>query len=388
MKFGIDYFPDVHPDRVSGQQYFADVLDLAEEADRLGYDSVKIVEHYFTSYGGYSPDPCVFLAACSQRTRRLRMVTGAVLPVFNHPLKLAGQLTMLDAISGGRLDAGFARAFMPYEFDAFGISMDESRARFEEGIEAITRLWTEETVTFEGKFHRFKNVTSLPRPTQQPHPPIWVAAVVTPESFVWTGARGYSRMVVPYLGEHHELAEKLQLYRQAYRDHGHEARKGPGEVMMVLHLFVAPTRKEAREECQPYMEQYLRNFRRSAKAWTGRQSGQYKPYSAGADAQRHHLRARARRDARDHRRPRRRRAPAHLHPRDLRRRLPDLPDQLRHDGKAEGAPEHGAVRPPRHAALPLRCRHLRWRRGVPGIIGRTAAAGHRWTDAGRAAAPR
>ena len=280
MKFGIDYFPDAHPDRVSGQRYFAEVLDLAEYADELGYDSVKIVEHYFTSYGGYSPDPCLFLAACSQRTRRLRLVTGAVLPVFNHPLKLAGQLTMLDAISGGRLDAGFARAFLPYEFDAFGISMEESRARFEEGIAAVTRLWTEEDVTFEGKFHRFKNVTSLPRPTQKPHPPIWVAAVVTPESFVWTGERGYNLMVVPYLGEHHELAEKLQLYRQAYRDHGHEARKGPGEVMMVLHLFVAPTRKEAREECRPYMEQYLRNFRQSAKAWTGRQSGQYKPYSA------------------------------------------------------------------------------------------------------------
>src|SRR3989454_3842034 len=109
MKFGIDYFPDVHPDRVSGQQYFADVLDLAEEADRLGYDSVKIVEHYFTSYGGYSPDPCVFLAACSQRTRPVRLGTGAVVPAFNHPLKLAGQLTMLDAIRGRRLHARLAR---------------------------------------------------------------------------------------------------------------------------------------------------------------------------------------------------------------------------------------------------------------------------------------
>jgi natural product biosynthesis luciferase-like monooxygenase protein len=280
MKFGIDYFPDAEPDRVSGRQYFDDVLDLAEVADALGYDSVKIVEHYFTSYGGYSPDPCLFLAACSQRARRMRLVTGAVLPVFNHPLKLAGQLTMLDAISGGRLDVGIARAFMPYEFDAFGISMDESRARFEEGIEALRRLWTEENVTFEGKFHRFQNVTSLPRPTQRPHPPIWVAAVVSPESFVWAGERGYNMMVVPYLGEHHELAEKLQLYRQAYRDHGHEARRGPGEVMMVLHLYVAPTSREAREECRPYMEQYLKNFRIHAKAWTGRQSGQYKPYSA------------------------------------------------------------------------------------------------------------
>src|SRR5438094_7976749 len=109
MKFGIDYFPDVHPDRVSGQQYFADVLDLAEEADRLGYDSVKIVEHYFTSYGGYSPDPCLFLASCSQRTRRLRMVTGADLPVFNHPLKLAGEHEMIDAHNGGVIGSGIAR---------------------------------------------------------------------------------------------------------------------------------------------------------------------------------------------------------------------------------------------------------------------------------------
>jgi natural product biosynthesis luciferase-like monooxygenase protein len=279
MKFGLDFFPDALPERVSGQQYFEEALDLAEAADRLGYDSVKIVEHYFTSYGGYSPDPCVFLAACSQRARRLRLVTGAVLPVFNHPLKLAGQLTMLDAISGGRLDVGIARAFMPYEFDAFGISMEESRARFEEGVEALVRLWTEERVTFDGRFHRFRDVSSLPRPTQRPHPPIWIAAVVSPESFVWTGERGYDLMVVPYLGEHHELAEKLRLYRDAYRAHGHEAARGPGQVMMVLHLYVAPTRKDARAEARPHMEQYLRNFRESARAWTGRQSGQYKPYS-------------------------------------------------------------------------------------------------------------
>jgi natural product biosynthesis luciferase-like monooxygenase protein len=279
MKFGIDYFPDASPERVSARQYFADVLDLAERADDLGYDSIKIVEHYFTSYGGYSPDPCVFLAACSQRARRLRMVTGAVLPAFNHPLKLAGQLAMLDAISGGRLDVGVARAFMPYEFDAFGIPMDESRARFEEGVAALRRLWTEEHVTFEGRFHRFANITSLPRPTQTPHPPLWVAAVVSPESFTWAGEQGHHMMVVPYLGEHHELAEKLARYRTAYRAHGHEATRGPGEAMMVLHLFVAPTRAQAREECRPYMEQYLRNFRKAARAWTGRQSTAYKPYS-------------------------------------------------------------------------------------------------------------
>jgi alkanesulfonate monooxygenase SsuD/methylene tetrahydromethanopterin reductase-like flavin-dependent oxidoreductase (luciferase family) len=149
----------------------------------------------------------------------MRMVAGAVLPAFNHPLKLAGQLAMLDALCGGRLDVGVARAFMPYEFDSFGVSLEESRPRFEEGIKALRRLWTEERVTFEGRFHRFRDVTVLPRPTQT------------------------------------------------------------GLVMMVLHLYVAPTSRAAREEGRPYMEQYLHNFRASARAWTGRQSGQYKAYS-------------------------------------------------------------------------------------------------------------
>ena len=97
-------------------------------------------------------------------------------------------------------------------------SMEESRPRFEEGILALRRLWTEERVTFEGRFHRFHDVTVLPRPTQTPHPPIWVAAVVSPESFVWAGEQGYHMMVVPYLGEHHELAEKIQLYRRENPD--------------------------------------------------------------------------------------------------------------------------------------------------------------------------
>ena len=101
-----------------------------------------------------------------------------MLPVFNNPLKLAGQIGMLDAISRGRLEVGFARAFLPHEFARFGISMDESRARFDEGVEQMRRLLEEENVTAQGRFHSFDNVTSLPRPTQKPRPPFWIAALV------------------------------------------------------------------------------------------------------------------------------------------------------------------------------------------------------------------
>jgi alkanesulfonate monooxygenase SsuD/methylene tetrahydromethanopterin reductase-like flavin-dependent oxidoreductase (luciferase family) len=130
VQFGVQFFPSVGPSEKSGATYFAESLAIAEQAEQLGFTHARTVEHYFERYGGYSPNPIVFLAALSQRTRTMRLVTGAVLPVFNHPLKLAGEIGMLDAISGGRLDVGFARAFLPHEFRRFGVSPDESQARF------------------------------------------------------------------------------------------------------------------------------------------------------------------------------------------------------------------------------------------------------------------
>jgi alkanesulfonate monooxygenase SsuD/methylene tetrahydromethanopterin reductase-like flavin-dependent oxidoreductase (luciferase family) len=70
---------------------------------------VRTVEHYFNPYGGYSPNPIVFLTAAAMRSKKTRLITGAMLPVFKHPLKLAGEIGMLDAISCGRLEVGFAR---------------------------------------------------------------------------------------------------------------------------------------------------------------------------------------------------------------------------------------------------------------------------------------
>ena len=179
MRVGIQFFPDIGPEVQSARDYWQNALTLVGLVDRYGYAHVRTVEHYFLPYGGYSPNPVVFLAAAAQITRRARMVTGAVLPAFNNPLKLAGELAMLDALCDGRLDVGFARAFLPHEFRHFGVPLNESRARFDEGIEQVRRLLEEENVTCEGRFHSFANVTSLPRPTQSPRPPFYVAALAT-----------------------------------------------------------------------------------------------------------------------------------------------------------------------------------------------------------------
>ena len=175
MDFGVQFFPSVGPETTPAAQYFDDCLKLCGLMDEYGYTHARTVEHYFLPYGGYSPNPIVFLTAASQRTRNARLITGALLPIFNNPLKIAGEAGMLDAISGGRFELGMARAFLPHEFEKFGVSLDESVARFDEGSDQVRRLLEEENVTCQGRFHSFRNVTSLPRPTQKPLPPIWTA---------------------------------------------------------------------------------------------------------------------------------------------------------------------------------------------------------------------
>src|SRR5579875_27528 len=167
MEFGMQFFPDVGPEQKSGQQYFDECLRLTELCDPYGWGHVRTVEHYFNPYGGYSPNPLLFLTAAAQRSKKARLITGAVLPIFNNPLKLAGEIGMLDAISNGRLEVGFARAFLPHEFQRFGVSVNESMARFREGLEQVELLLTRENVTHHGQFHTIENTTSLPRPTQK-----------------------------------------------------------------------------------------------------------------------------------------------------------------------------------------------------------------------------
>src|SRR5215469_10390052 len=200
MEFGIQFFPAVGPHQKPADQYWREALELTQLAEQLGFTNVRTVEHYFLSYGGYSPDPLIFLSAAAALTRAMRLITGAVLPVFNNPLKLAGQIGMVDAISAGRLEVGFARAFLPHEFARFGISMDESRARFDEGLEQVRRLLEEEKVTARGRFHSFENATSLPRPPQKPRPPFWVAALATRDSFENAGTYGHCLVGMPCTG--------------------------------------------------------------------------------------------------------------------------------------------------------------------------------------------
>ena len=240
IDFGLQFFPDVGPGEKSAANYWGESLFLVSLADELGYSHIRTVEHYFNRYGGYSTNPIVFLSAASQRTRHARLVTGAILPVFNNPLKIAGEIGMLDAISEGRMEVGFARAFLPHEFRTHGRSLDESRARFDEGVEQVRRLLEEENLTITGEFHGFENVTSLPRPTQQPRPPFWIATTSSPQSFINAGRLGLKIMTIPRSAP--QMRNLFGLYRDAWLEAGHP---GHGAIMMTVQMYCAEDSADA-----------------------------------------------------------------------------------------------------------------------------------------------
>ena len=272
MQFGVQFFPAVDHTDKSAADYYAESLAIVEEAEALGFSHARTVEHYFTRYGGYSPNPIVFLTAMSQRTKTMRLVTGAVLPVFNHPFKLAGEIAMLDGISGGRLDVGFARAFLPHEFRRFGISPDESQARFREGLEQIELLLTQENTTHRGRFHAFEGVTSLPRPTQKPRPKFYIAATQTPESFAFAGKQRPCRDGDP---DRADRASARALPQGLARGRPSRRRRGDGGVPHVLSRGA----RRAREIARPPLEEYFRALNEAVGDWTrGTTSKDYRDY--------------------------------------------------------------------------------------------------------------
>lgn len=284
MKLGLNFLPTVGPGEYAADRFFDECLELSEVADGLGFSHVKMVEHHFHEWGGYSSDPIALLSAVAQRTRHVRLVTGAVTPAFTHPIKLAASLSVLDNLSGGRLDAGFGRAFLPTEFEAFGVELADSRALFEENVAAIERLWTAEDFRWEGRFHQFGPLPPLlPRPLQQPAPPVFVAATTSAETFTWAGAHGHHLMIIPIVASHERLAELLAEYRRAREEHGHP----PGHRLHVsYHCFIGDDHDLALADAERHYAAYQAKQLSAYGSWRGVSSSQYPGYERMEEAAR------------------------------------------------------------------------------------------------------
>jgi alkanesulfonate monooxygenase SsuD/methylene tetrahydromethanopterin reductase-like flavin-dependent oxidoreductase (luciferase family) len=211
MKFGVLQFFSWPERRIALETVFARALERIEIMDNTGYDAVWLAEHHFSSF---SVCPSVHMVGtmAAARTKRLRIGTAVSLAPFYHPLRLAEEVALLDLLSGGRVNWGAGRGFARVEFTNFGVPPEESAARFREAVEIVLQAWTQERLTFHGQHFDFEDVEVLPKPVQQPHPPVWMAASSEP-AIAWAAGRGFSILMDPHSSPA-EIGGKRRFYRE------------------------------------------------------------------------------------------------------------------------------------------------------------------------------
>lgn len=177
MKFGVFYEHQLPRPWTETSEYelFQQSLEQAELADRLGYDYIWNVEHHFLEEYSHSSAPEVFLAAVSQRTRRIRLGHGVVQLTTNQPQRVAERISTLDLVSGGRVELGMGEAAGPAELHPFAVRVRDKRDRWEEAVKAIIPMFTRDNWEFHGRYYDFPARNVIPKPFQKPHPPLWVA---------------------------------------------------------------------------------------------------------------------------------------------------------------------------------------------------------------------
>jgi alkanesulfonate monooxygenase SsuD/methylene tetrahydromethanopterin reductase-like flavin-dependent oxidoreductase (luciferase family) len=180
MKFGIFYEPQLPRPWGAGaeQRLFNEALDQVELADQLGIDYAWEVEHHFLEEYSHSSAPEVFLAACSQRTKNIRLGQGIrqVIPQYNHPARTAEVVATLDLVSNGRVDFGTGESSAELELGGFRIAVAEKRKMYLEATEQICNMLAMDPYPgYQGRYFSMPCRNVVPKPVQQPHPPVWVA---------------------------------------------------------------------------------------------------------------------------------------------------------------------------------------------------------------------
>jgi luciferase family oxidoreductase group 1 len=178
------------PNAQDHAEVFARGTEIAQTADRLGFDSIWCAEHHFSTYG-YLSRPLMFATHLAAKTERIRVGSAVVVLPLHHPLVVAEEIATADILSGGRLDVGLGRGYQPYEFARLGQTLDESRGRFEEAVDILLKSFTGEPFSYDGKYYQFDETSIFPVPVQKPHPPIWVVGQ-SPESIIATAKRGFN----------------------------------------------------------------------------------------------------------------------------------------------------------------------------------------------------
>ncbi len=249
---------------------FDEAFAVAQLADESGIDGVWLAERHFaaprtpTDPGGagipsVSSVPLMMAGIVAARTERVRVGTGVSVLPLAHPIRLAEEAATVDNISKGRLDFGIGRSSFPRSYQGYGVPFEESRVRFAEALDIIMKAWNNYRFSHHGHYYDMDDVVVTPRPYQQPHPPIRIAANSI-DTFRIIGELGFP-LVTGVRGQGlQQVANNLALYRTTAAENGHDV----DDAYVRMPIYVGESMEQVRADTE---ESTMRAFRRTADTY-------------------------------------------------------------------------------------------------------------------------
>lgn len=254
LRFGVVVVPEHDPSDDMATRV-VEGIEQARWVDELGLDSLWAGNHFLPDPYAYV-QPIPLLARLSAEAPRAVIGTSVVLLALTHPVRIAEEVATLDLLTGGRVVFGVGQGYRDLEYDVLGPPKGQRVAAFEESLELVRRLWTEDEVASDGPHYPLPRVRPTVRPAQRPHPPIWMAA--NADGAVLRAARLADSWIVNNHSTLQTLRRQMGLYRAERERLGLPQ---PQELPIIKELYVAPTRERALAEAGPYIAAKYRSFR-------------------------------------------------------------------------------------------------------------------------------
>ena len=292
MEFALFYeIPVARPwTRRSERDAYHEVLEQAVLGEQAGFHSLWTVEHHFLEEYSHCSNPEVLYGAIAARTSRLRLGYGVRLMPFpyNHPVRSAESAAVLDIISDGRVEFGTGRSSTRIELEGFGIDPHRTRELWEEAVDVIVAAWTNDVLEWKGKQFSIPPRRVLPKPVQDPHPPLW-GATSSPDSHRIMGEKGMGLLSFTIGTSPEELKDRIDLYRDGLTRAKPVGKFVNGRAGTFTMVNVARSREQARANAAESFEWYAKAGTEavaSVAKWMrelGQESGTYAYGDALAD---------------------------------------------------------------------------------------------------------
>lgn len=254
IDFSLMFFGDSEIDP-TGQKYRL-LLETARHADANGFAAIWLPERHFTQFGCLYPSASVLHAALARETQHLSLRAGSVVMPLHHPVRVAEEWSVVDNLSGGRVELAIASGWHPNDFALAPDAYDDRYQRMDEGIQQVRRLWRGETMRLKNGADQWIDVRTYPTPVQ-PELKVWMTIAGNQETFRKAGRLGFDVLTHLFSQDVDQLAANIQLYREAREAAGWDPHAG--RVAVALHTFVAPTIEQVHQHAKQAYCDYLRS---------------------------------------------------------------------------------------------------------------------------------